>query len=125
LRQKVKSRLRETVGRSRVVVYARTPAARREFVVGIIAWIIVGLIAGAIAKLVVPGTGRMGCLGTIVLGLVGSIIGGLLGDLIQPGNQRFEPAGILGSIIGAVIALLALRAAQRRRGGPFRRSSRW
>src|SRR5207249_3510051 len=105
---------------SRYALRARTTERGEGRSVGIIAWIIVGLIAGAIARLLVPGTMGMGCLGTIVLGLVGSIVGGLLGDLIEPGNQRFEPAGILGSILGAIVVLLVWRALQRR--GRF---SRW
>jgi uncharacterized membrane protein YeaQ/YmgE (transglycosylase-associated protein family) len=82
----------------------------------IIWWLIVGLIAGAIARLVVPGRDPMGLLGTLVLGLVGSLIGGFLGTLFESGNPSFSPAGLLGSIVGAIIALLIYRAVIRRRG---------
>ena len=82
---------------------------------GIILWLIVGLIAGAIARFLVPGRDPMGVLGTMVLGLVGSIIGGLLGDLFASGDQDFSPAGLIGSIIGAVVALLIYRALTNRR----------
>ncbi len=82
----------------------------------IIWWLIVGLIAGAIARLLVPGRDRLGFLGTLVLGLVGSLIGGLLGDLVSGDKHGFSPAGLLGSIIGAIIALLIYRAIVRRRG---------
>jgi uncharacterized membrane protein YeaQ/YmgE (transglycosylase-associated protein family) len=81
----------------------------------IIWWLIVGLIAGALARLLVPGRDPMGLLGTLVLGLVGSLIGGFLGDLLAGGDDDFSPAGLIGSIIGAVIALLVYRAAVRRR----------
>jgi uncharacterized membrane protein YeaQ/YmgE (transglycosylase-associated protein family) len=81
----------------------------------IIWWLIVGLLAGAIARLVVPGRDSMGVLGTLVLGLVGSLIGGFLGTLIESGNPSFSPAGLLGSIIGAIIALLIYRAITGRR----------
>ncbi len=50
----------------------------------------------------------MGVLGTLALGLVGSLIGGFLGHLLEGGGGVFSPAGLIGSIIGAVIALLIL-----------------
>jgi uncharacterized membrane protein YeaQ/YmgE (transglycosylase-associated protein family) len=80
----------------------------------IVVWLLVGLIAGAIARFLVPGRDPMGWLGTIVLGLVGSLIGGFLGDLFTSGDQDFSPAGLIGSIIGAVVALLVYRAVSRR-----------
>jgi len=82
---------------------------------GIIVWLIVGLLAGAIARLLVPGPDPMGLLGTMLLGLVGSAIGGLIGNLFVSGDQDLTPAGLIGSILGAVIALLVYRAATRHR----------
>jgi uncharacterized membrane protein YeaQ/YmgE (transglycosylase-associated protein family) len=86
----------------------------REDLMDIIIWLLVGLVAGAIARFLVPGRDPMGWLGTLVLGLVGSLIGGFLGDLVAGGNEDFSPAGLIGSIIGAVIALLVYRAVSRR-----------
>ena len=46
---------------------------------------------------------------TIVLGIIGSFVGGFLGFLIfqhDPMDGFFQPAGIIGSIIGAIIVLL-------------------
>jgi uncharacterized membrane protein YeaQ/YmgE (transglycosylase-associated protein family) len=86
----------------------------------IIWWLLVGLVAGAIARLLVPGRDPMGWVATLVLGLVGSIIGGLIGDLFTEGDQDFDPAGLLGSILGAIIALLIYRAATGRRRTTFR-----
>ena len=78
----------------------------------IITLIIVGLIAGALARLLVPGKDAIGIGGTIILGIVGSFIGGFLGYVLfhKDGNDGFfQPSGLLGSIIGAVIALLIYR----------------
>jgi len=86
----------------------------------IITLIIVGLIAGALARLLVPGKDPMGIGGTILLGIVGSFIGGFLGYVLfhKDGNDGFlQPAGLIGSIIGAIIALLIYR----RVGGGNRR----
>lgn len=81
----------------------------------VIWWLIVGILAGALARLLVPGRDPMGLLGTLVLGLVGSLVGGFLGDLLVSGDDDFSPAGLIGSIIGAVIALLVYRAVVQRR----------
>ncbi|MCJ1711603.1 GlsB/YeaQ/YmgE family stress response membrane protein [Clavibacter michiganensis subsp. phaseoli] len=75
----------------------------------IISLIVVGLIAGFIARAVVPGRQNIGILMTIVLGIVGSFVGGFLGFLIFQHDAMegfFQPAGIIGSIIGAIIVLV-------------------
>jgi len=75
----------------------------------IISIIVIGLIAGAVARLLVPGKQNLSIGMTIVLGIVGSFVGGFLGYLIfgaDPSGGFFQPAGIIGSIIGAIIVLL-------------------
>lgn len=75
----------------------------------IITIVVVGLIAGAIARLVVPGKQDISILMTIVLGIVGSLVGGFLGYLLfgKDSTDGFlQPAGIIGSVIGAIIVLL-------------------
>lgn len=82
--------------------------------------LIVGLIAGFLARAVVPGDDSMGLVATLVLGLVGSLIGGGLGYLLfgrDLEDGAFQTAGLIGSFIGAVLALLAYRAMNRGSSG--------
>lgn len=79
-------------------------------------WLIVGLIAGAVARAVVPGRDSLGWGGTLVLGLVGSVIGGFIGNLLVKGDDDFSRAGLIGSILGAILALIAYRAMGRNSG---------
>ncbi len=77
---------------------------------GIIGFIIVGLIAGFVARALVPGDDSMGIIATIILGMVGSFVGGLLGSLISGDGIDFSAAGIIGSIVGAIVVLIAYNA---------------
>jgi uncharacterized membrane protein YeaQ/YmgE (transglycosylase-associated protein family) len=81
---------------------------------------LIGLIAGVIARIVVPGSNRMGIVATMVLGIVGSFIGGFLGYVLLDADVdegALQTSGIVGSIVGAVIALLIYRALVRPRFG--------
>ncbi len=73
----------------------------------------VGLIVGALARLAIPGPNPMGCLGTILAGIAGSFLAGLVGRvLLGPGYE----AGLLASILGAVVVVyLFTRAGRNRR----------
>jgi uncharacterized membrane protein YeaQ/YmgE (transglycosylase-associated protein family) len=71
-------------------------------------WLIIGLIAGALARLIMPGRDAMGWLATILLGIVGSIVGGLISWAIwgpDTAGTGFRPAGLLLSILGAIVVL--------------------
>ncbi|TQM45803.1 GlsB/YeaQ/YmgE family stress response membrane protein [Pseudonocardia cypriaca] len=72
----------------------------------VVGWIVFGLVAGFIARAIVPGKDDIGILRTIILGVVGSVVGGLIFGLLTVGLRGFQPAGWIGSIIGAVIVLV-------------------
>lgn len=79
---------------------------------GFILWmLLLGLVAGFVARALVPGDDSMGILPTILLGIVGSFVGGFLANaLFVEGDQDgFGPAGIIGSILGAIVVLLIVR----------------
>src|SRR5258708_29768901 len=83
----------------------------QAMVIYIIVLIVIGLIAGAVARLLVPGRDPIGLLGTIALGIVGSFVGGFIWNLIEyhrfaPG--KFHTAGIIRSILGAILVLLLI-----------------
>ena len=84
----------------------------------IIAMVIIGAIAGYLARLLVPGPDPMSVAGTILLGIVGSFVGGFLGYVLfdkDIGEGALQTSGIIGSVLGAVIALLLYNAAGRGR----------
>ena len=82
---------------------------------GIILFLIMGLIAGFIARALMPGDDSMGWVPTMVLGVIGSFIGGTLAALLFGGTLDFSASGLVGSIIGAFIALFAWRMMNKRR----------
>ena len=84
----------------------------------IIVLLVVGLLAGALARLLVPGPDPMSLFGTWLLGVVGSFVGGFLGYVLfgaDVDDGAVQVAGIIGSILGAIIVLLIYRAVNRRR----------
>ncbi len=81
----------------------------------IIATLIVGALVGYIARLLMPGPDPMGCLATAGLGVAGSFLGGTLASLLFDQELQLSAAGIIGSVIGAMIILFFLRRSRRRR----------
>ena len=82
--------------------------------------LVIGVVAGFLARLLVPGPDPMGVGATILLGIIGSFIGGFLGWALfgtDLDDGALQASGIIGSVIGAVIALLVYRAIERRRTG--------
>jgi len=80
--------------------------------------IIIGLVGGFVARALVPGRDSLSLGGTLLLGIVGSFVGGFLGYVLfrnDGDDGAFQASGIIGSIVGSVIALLVYRAATGRR----------
>ena len=81
---------------------------------GILGWIIFGAIVGIIAKLLHPGRDPGGIIVTILLGIAGSLLGGFVGRAIGLYRQG-QGAGLLMSILGAVVLLVLYSVMTRRR----------
>jgi uncharacterized membrane protein YeaQ/YmgE (transglycosylase-associated protein family) len=69
--------------------------------------VIIGFFVGLIARAIMPGGDKMGFIMTTLLGIVGSLVGGVIGGVVSKPREgaRFHPAGILLSIVGALIVL--------------------
>jgi uncharacterized membrane protein YeaQ/YmgE (transglycosylase-associated protein family) len=67
-------------------------------------YIIIGLIAGVLSKSVMHV--HMTLFWTIVVGIVGSIVGGGISHMFSRSrNERFHPAGLILSTLGAILIL--------------------
>lgn len=78
----------------------------------LITFLIVGFLAGLIARALVSGPSPRGFLKTTLLGMAGSLVGGFFGYLVfdkDLGDGAFQTSGLLGSIFGAILLLLAYR----------------
>src|SRR5665213_976138 len=77
---------------------------RRKIVFHLIWYLLIGLIAGVIAKSMMHV--HMTMFWTVVLGIIGSILGGALTHMFsRPTNERFHPAGLIFSTLGAILIL--------------------
>jgi len=72
---------------------------------------IVGIVVGAIARFLMPGAEHMGLPMTGLVGIAGSFIGGFIARLFsKPADGAIvHPAGILLSVIGALILLYVIQ----------------
>ena len=68
----------------------------------IISYAIVGIIVGALGRFFYPGEVNMGLLWTMILGIAGSLLAGMVTNRGKPGLNR---AGILASILGAIVLI--------------------
>lgn len=78
-----------------------------------IGFIVAGLVIGLLARLLLPGRQRIGLLWTIGLGIIGSVIGGVIANLVGSGD--IMELNFFGFVV-AVIAAVALLAAAERTG---------
>ncbi len=80
----------------------------------IIGTLVIGLIIGVVAKLLMPGRDPGGCIITMLLGIAGAYVASYVGQKLgwyEPG----QPAGFLGSVVGAMVLLLLYRLIAPRR----------
>jgi uncharacterized membrane protein YeaQ/YmgE (transglycosylase-associated protein family) len=78
----------------------------------IIAAIFIGIIAGYLGRALLPGDDSMGFVATVITGIVGALVGwALFTYLLGIGDSdKFDLGGIIGSIVGVMLVLIALRA---------------
>jgi uncharacterized membrane protein YeaQ/YmgE (transglycosylase-associated protein family) len=107
-----KKQLRQKLKMSQLRLVARGVNYRRRYLqprwrksmFHLIWYVLIGLIAGLIAKSVM--NVHMTIFWTIVLGIIGSILGGGITHMFtRPSNERYHPAGIIVSILGAMLVL--------------------
>jgi uncharacterized membrane protein YeaQ/YmgE (transglycosylase-associated protein family) len=73
---------------------------------GILFFIVFGFIVGLVARAIMPGDQKMGLMMTTLLGVAGSFIGGFLSSLFTSHRVTdFHTAGVIGSVIGALVLL--------------------
>ncbi|MET0411709.1 MAG: GlsB/YeaQ/YmgE family stress response membrane protein [Polyangiaceae bacterium] len=83
---------------------------------GILLFIVFGFVVGLLARALLPGRQAMGLIATTGLGIAGSFIGGFLVSLFthRPVTE-LHTAGMLGSILGAIVLLAIVSGLSRRR----------
>ena len=80
----------------------------------ILAILVLGLAAGWAANLLVGhGKKESGAL-LLAVGIAGSFVGGMVTSLVFGDGLAFRPSGLIGSILGATLLLLVVRAISKR-----------
>lgn len=75
----------------------------------ILLFIVFGLVVGLLARALMPGRQSMGWGMTAILGVVGSFVGGFLVSLVTDNRVTdFNTAGLIGSVVGALLVLLLI-----------------
>ena len=83
---------------------------------GLLWFLVFGLFVGFLARAIMPGRQSMGLLMTSALGMVGSLLGGFVGSLISHEEvTRVHAAGLIGSVLGALLVLGLVGMGGRRR----------
>ena len=89
-------------------------------IMALIVFLIVGLIVGFLARAIMPGPDPMSVWLTGLLGIAGSFLGWVIGRALGLYHNALSlrPAGLVMSIVGALILLAIARAVRRRQGHP-------
>ncbi len=76
----------------------------------ILSSIVVGFLVGLVARGLTPGVQHMGFWATVLVGIVGSVVGGLIARIFsRPADGAlFHPAGFVLSVLGGIVTLLVL-----------------
>ncbi len=80
----------------------------------ILAILVLGLAAGWAANLLVGRGENASGAQMLAVGIGGSFVGGLLSSLVFGDGLALRPSGLIGSILGATILLLVVRAVSKR-----------
>ena len=70
--------------------------------------IIIGFVIGLAARMLTPGKDTAGFIVTTLLGIAGSVVAGYLGQFLGLYREG-EPAGLIMSVLGAILLLFAHR----------------
>jgi uncharacterized membrane protein YeaQ/YmgE (transglycosylase-associated protein family) len=82
----------------------------------LIFFVLFGFAIGLLARALLPGKQNLGLIWTTVLGVAGSLAGGLVVKAITGRSMEgLQPAGFIGSLIGALVLLWAYVTFTRRR----------
>lgn len=83
----------------------------------VLLFLLFGLVIGFIARALMPGRQDMGWFATGCVGVLGSLLGGLVTSLFTRSDDitGLHPAGVIGSIIGALVVLAIYTGVTRRR----------
>ena len=79
----------------------------------IISTIVVGFLIGLAARFFYPGRDPMGFIFTTLLGIGGAVVAGYIGQALH-WYRIGQPAGFIGSVLGAILILLLVNAVARR-----------
>jgi uncharacterized membrane protein YeaQ/YmgE (transglycosylase-associated protein family) len=75
--------------------------------------IVLGFVVGLIAKLLMPGRDPGGFIITILLGIAGAFVAMYIGQHLG-WYREGQPAGFVGSVLGAILILIIYRLIRRR-----------
>jgi uncharacterized membrane protein YeaQ/YmgE (transglycosylase-associated protein family) len=80
----------------------------------ILAILVLGLAAGWVAHLLIARHEKADWAQLLGVGIAGSFVGGLLVSLISGDGLALRPSGFIGSIVGATLVLLLVRAVSKK-----------